>query len=111
MITKLKNNYCIVHTNASGSFAGLMKHRLGSKVELSDARDVSRLAGATTLLQLAVSGTARPNDCKFPAPIDKIFLTDVCKIIPRSEEHTSELQSHSFISYAVFCLKNKAKPT
>ena len=24
---------------------------------------------------------------------------------PRSEEHTSELQSHRFISYAVFCLK------
>ena len=29
-------------------------------------------------------------------------VTDV-----RSEEHTSELQSHSFISYAVFCLKKK----
>ena len=28
-------------------------------------------------------------------------------IKPRSEEHTSELQSHSFISYAVFCLKKK----
>ena len=28
---------------------------------------------------------------------------------PRSEEHTSELQSHSFISYAVFCLKKKKK--
>ena len=27
----------------------------------------------------------------------------------RSEEHTSELQSHSFISYAVFCLKKKKK--
>src|ERR1051326_6744341 len=25
--------------------------------------------------------------------------------VARSEEHTSELQSHSFISYAVFCLK------
>src|ERR1051326_6787022 len=25
--------------------------------------------------------------------------------VTRSEEHTSELQSHSFISYAVFCLK------
>ena len=25
--------------------------------------------------------------------------------VERSEEHTSELQSHSFISYAVFCLK------
>src|SRR5213080_5390660 len=27
----------------------------------------------------------------------------------RSEEHTSELQSHSGISYAVFCLKKKNK--
>src|ERR1051326_2004925 len=26
----------------------------------------------------------------------------------RSEEHTSELQSHSFISYAVFCLNDPA---
>src|SRR3546814_3014654 len=29
----------------------------------------------------------------------------------RSEEHTSELQSLMRISYAVFCLKNKKKPT
>ncbi len=28
----------------------------------------------------------------------------------RSEEHTSELQSHSFISYAVFCLKKQTTP-
>src|SRR3546814_6602308 len=33
--------------------------------------------------------------------------------VPRSEEHTSELQSLMRISYAVFCLKkkNKTKPT
>src|SRR3546814_4680303 len=30
---------------------------------------------------------------------------------PRSEEHTSELQSLMRISYAVFCLKNKNKQT
>src|ERR1051326_4072351 len=29
----------------------------------------------------------------------------LCGSEPRSEEHTSELQSHSFISYAVFSLK------
>src|SRR3546814_3642634 len=29
----------------------------------------------------------------------------------RSEEHTSELQSLMRISYAVFCLKKKQKPT
>src|SRR3546814_1097328 len=31
--------------------------------------------------------------------------------IPRSEEHTSELQSLMRISYAVFCLKKKKKKT
>src|SRR5881296_4357609 len=31
------------------------------------------------------------------------------RVAPRSEEHTSELQSHSNISYAVFCLKKKKK--
>src|SRR6056300_827073 len=30
-----------------------------------------------------------------------------CALPSRSEEHTSELQSHSEISYAVFCLKKK----
>src|SRR3546814_8707251 len=30
---------------------------------------------------------------------------------PRSEEHTSELQSLMRISYAVFCLKKKKTPT
>src|SRR5213596_4335754 len=29
----------------------------------------------------------------------------------RSEEHTSELQSHGLISYAVFCLKKKKEET
>src|SRR3546814_6761113 len=30
-----------------------------------------------------------------------------CPLLPRSEEHTSELQSLMRISYAVFCLKKK----
>src|ERR1051326_8939290 len=33
------------------------------------------------------------------------YLGDLDPRLHRSEEHTSELQSHSFISYAVFCLK------
>src|SRR6056300_1724868 len=38
-----------------------------------------------------------------------ITLGVVCNTPVRSEEHTSELQSHSEISYAVFCLKKKKK--
>src|SRR6056300_1818010 len=33
------------------------------------------------------------------------WSSDVC----RSEEHTSELQSHSEISYAVFCLRSEER--
>src|SRR3546814_9698138 len=33
------------------------------------------------------------------------------RIMPRSEEHTSELQSLMRISYAVFCLKKKRQTT
>src|SRR3546814_5784391 len=43
---------------------------------------------------------ARPNTARAPNSIG-----------PRSEEHTSELQSLMRISYAVFCLKKKKYPT
>ena len=39
----------------------------------------------------------------------KIVLEFHSNEIERSEEHTSELQSHWYISYAVFCLKKKKK--
>src|SRR3546814_9583245 len=40
-----------------------------------------------------------------------IHRDQIDAIIPRSEEHTSELQSLMRISYAVFCLKKKQKTT
>ena len=46
-------------------------------------------------------------------PKDIVQLSEnenVIRIVTdRSEEHTSELQSHWYISYAVFCLKKKKK--
>src|SRR3546814_6782142 len=43
-----------------------------------------------------------------PAPKPAWLASLSC---PRSEEHTSELQSLMRISYAVFCLKQKKKTT
>ena len=39
--------------------------------------------------------------------LDGNHIQPMKKELPRSEEHTSELQSQSTISYAVFCLKKK----
>src|SRR5210317_102833 len=41
--------------------------------------------------------------------ITRNFIMILSEDCIRSEEHTSELQSHSEISYAVFCLKKKKK--
>src|SRR3546814_8003895 len=46
--------------------------------------------------------SARVPDLPKPRPYREIFVYG-----PRSEEHTSELQSLMRISYAVFCLKKK----
>src|SRR3546814_3402591 len=44
---------------------------------------------------------------RLQARSDKMLADTYAKLTPRSEEHTSELQSLMRISYAVFCLKNK----
>src|SRR3546814_8206974 len=52
-------------------------------------------------------------DAAFGAPFVKPILRPrrvLGRRHPRSEEHTSELQSLMRISYAVFCLKKKKKP-
>src|SRR3546814_1250863 len=38
---------------------------------------------------------------------DETLVNGIAQVAPRSEEHTSELQSLMRISYAVFCLKKK----
>src|SRR3546814_2779130 len=47
---------------------------------------------------------------RFAASVaDRHYVVEQGKVIDRSEEHTSELQSLMRISYAVFCLKKQNK--
>src|SRR3546814_2958619 len=52
-------------------------------------------------------GDARHRPVGQPDPDRLLLGIDQPLLLPRSEEHTSELQSLMRISYAVFCLKNK----
>src|SRR5881409_4068500 len=56
-------------------------------------------------------GTRRLRFVKGPIFAQIILADEINRTPPktRSEEHTSELQSQSHISYAVFCLKKKNK--
>src|SRR3546814_3385096 len=48
-------------------------------------------------------------DAVFPIEREAVAVAHLAGADPRSEEHTSELQSLMRISYAVFCLKKKKK--
>src|SRR3546814_5718984 len=83
------------------------------------------LASNTSYLDVngIAASTSRPGDVlgmHFFSPANVMKLLEVVRgdktaddvlatAMPRSEEHTSELQSLMRISYAVFCLKKKNK--
>src|SRR3546814_3981273 len=58
-----------------------------------------------------VSGTIPPPGCRARRAASRLPGHDRETRWPRSEEHTSELQSLLRTSYAVFCLKNKTTNT
>src|SRR3546814_4233363 len=94
----------------------------------SQGRSVLPLLGGLNDERLALQTAApirhanripeRHSRCGFCITVDDPLDTRACdprrrsrRRLPRSEEHTSELQSLMRISYAVFCLKKKKKHT
>src|SRR3546814_1396435 len=65
----------------------------------------------TTLFRSAQPHKAIPAKFLYDAQGSALFdaICELPEYYPRSEEHTSELQSLMRISYAVFCLKKKKK--
>ena len=84
MAVKSKKPYVLVRTYSAGVFAGTLETRKGQEVVLSNARRIWYWAGAATLSQLAVDGTIKPKDCKFPVAVPSVILTEAIEIIPTS---------------------------
>ena len=73
--------YCIVRTYSAGVFAGFIEKWNGKEVVIRDARRIWYWEGAATLSQLAMSGTSKPNSCKFPETMDRVTVTEAIEII------------------------------
>lgn len=73
--------YCMVRTLSAGVFAGTVRSKDGKEVSLTDARRIWYWDGAASLSQLATSGTSKPENCKFPAPVSEVLLTEAIEII------------------------------
>lgn len=85
--------YVIVRTYSAGVFAGYLKSRDGKEVVLTDARRLWYWAGAASLSQLAVTGTSRPNDCKFPVPVPSVTLTEAIEILDVTPAAKASIES------------------
>ena len=86
---KKKYRYVIVRTYSAGVFAGYLKSRDGQAVVLKDARRIWYWAGAATLSQLAMEGTSKPDQCKFPCEVSHVELLQVIEILdvePKAKE-------------------------
>lgn len=78
--------YVIVRTYSAGVFAGFLKSRNGREVVLNDARRIWYWAGAASLSQLAMEGTTKPEECKFPCEIEEILLLEAIEVINATEK-------------------------
>lgn len=78
--------YVICRTYSAGVFAGYLEKREGQEVTLLNARRIWYWAGAASLSQLAMDGTSKPNDCKFPKEVDKVLLLEAIEILDVSEK-------------------------
>ena len=84
--------YVIVRTFSAGCFAGYIESRDGKEVVLADARRLWYWAGACSLSELAVNGTAKPRECKFPVLVPRITLTEAIEIIETTPRGSSSIQ-------------------
>jgi len=84
--------HVIVRTYSAGVFAGILKSRDGKEVVMTDARRLWYWDGAASLSQLAVDGVSKPKNCKFPAPVAEILLTEAIEIIPTTTKARDSIE-------------------
>lgn len=85
--------YQIVRTYSAGVFAGYIENREGKEVTIRNARRIWYWEGAASLSQLAVDGTCRPENCKFPTPVDRILVTEAIEILDVTEKARKSIES------------------
>lgn len=90
---KLKGlDYKIVRTYSAGVFAGYLKSRKGKEAVVLNARKIWYWDGAASLAQLAVDGTSKPGNCKFPTPVSKIEVTEVIEVLDVTEKARKSIE-------------------
>jgi hypothetical protein len=84
--------YVIVRTESAGVFAGEFVERTGQEVVLQNARRLWYWRGAASLSQLAVTGTSKPSECKFPVAVPRVELLQAIEILDVTPEARTSIE-------------------
>lgn len=84
--------YVIVRTYSAGVFAGELESRNGQEVVMLNARRIWYWAGAASLSQLAMEGTKKPEECKFPCTVDRVLLLQAIEILDVTDEARKSIE-------------------
>ena len=85
--------YVICRTYSAGVFAGYLESRNGQEVVMRDARRIFYWDGAASLSQLAIDGTTKPQNCKFPQAVDRVELLQAIEILDCTEKAQKSIAS------------------
>lgn len=88
---KIKD-YVIVRTQSAGVFAGTLAEHTGNQATLIAARRLWWWAGAASLSEMAMSGTSKPTQCKFPVAVDEVLLLDVIEILATTQAARASIE-------------------
>ena len=86
LVDKLIGEDCCVRSKEAGVFVGVLEEKTGAECIVSNARRIWYWDGAASLSQLALEGVKKPENCKFPPPVEMVILPNCCEIIPMREE-------------------------
>jgi len=90
---KETKKYQIVRTYSAGVFAGYIESRNGQEVVMTDARRLWYWDGAASLSQMAVSGTTKPQNCKFPIAVPRVELLQAIEILDCTDDARKSIEA------------------
>jgi len=88
-----ESEYKIVRAQSAGVFAGYIESKDGQTVVMRNARRIWYWDGAASLSQLAMEGTSKPQNCKFPCAVDRVELFQVIEILDCTEKAKESIKA------------------
>lgn len=83
----------LVRSKDAGVFFGEIVEIEGTTVKVRNARRIWYWDGAASLSELAMRGTSKPENCKFPCAVDEVIIFGVIEIVPCTSQAMKSIDS------------------